>query len=378
VDLKAAVRYLKYNDALMAGNADKIVMDGTSSGGGTTAIVGVTGNSSEYEPYLKAIGAADTTDDIFACVCFCPVFNVDTSDLSYAWQVQGITSTIDNNTAATRAFINGNKLGLFHTARNGFTAGEDGSYALTDEEIKLTDYFASEFPAYMNSVLEKIGLSNLSVNADGKTGTFVDELQKTVSEEYNRYMTENWDAETIKAFINGTGATKQVADMDSADEAFKIDRSAWLSYNESTGEVTVTDIWAFFQYVGLLKSAPAFDGKRESNVYGETVVSNTATGTMFDPWLAKYNGTEVSADVLQQEHLYSVFDFLTDKETPNTSNWYIRYGTIDNGIHAYPMLLAESLKAQGENVDYRMTFERTHSGDYELDELFTWIADVVK
>lgn len=370
VDLKAAVRYLKYNDAAMPGDADKIIMAGTSSGGGTTALVGVTANSAEYEPYLAAIGAADADDSLYACICYCPVFDLGSSDLSYAWQVQDLTATLSNAEAATRSYISGN-LGLFHNARNGYTVNEDGSYTLNEEELALTAYFASEFPAYMNAVLEEIGL-DLSINADGRTGTFVDHMKKVIEDEYDRYLKSGeMTDEEVRMFINGTGTADDHA-------VFSVDRSAWLSYNEETGNYEISSLWDFYDYVGLLKAAPAFDGKRESNVFGEIeYATGTSSDTKFDKWMAAYYGYEIPDEILAQEHLYSVFDFVNDAETVNTANWFIRYGTCDNGIHAYPALLAASLEAQGNNVDFRMAFERTHSGFYELDELFTWLESIV-
>jgi len=72
VDLKAAVRYLRYNDKAMPGNAEKIISNGTSAGGAMSSLLGATGNNSDYEPYLQEIGAADARDDIFAASCYCP------------------------------------------------------------------------------------------------------------------------------------------------------------------------------------------------------------------------------------------------------------------------------------------------------------------
>jgi hypothetical protein len=78
IDLKAAVRYLRYNDANMPGDAEKIISNGTSAGGAMSSLLGVTGNNKDYEPYLKKVGAADARDDIFAASCYCPITNLDT------------------------------------------------------------------------------------------------------------------------------------------------------------------------------------------------------------------------------------------------------------------------------------------------------------
>ncbi len=90
VDLKAAVRYLKFNDQVMPGDANKIISNGTSAGGALSVLLGATGNNPDYEPYLKALGAADATDNIFAVSAYCPITNLDNADKAYEWQFDGI------------------------------------------------------------------------------------------------------------------------------------------------------------------------------------------------------------------------------------------------------------------------------------------------
>ena len=45
VDLKAAIRYLKFNDKKMPGDASKIISNGTSAGGAISTLLGATGNN---------------------------------------------------------------------------------------------------------------------------------------------------------------------------------------------------------------------------------------------------------------------------------------------------------------------------------------------
>ncbi|NTV91291.1 MAG: hypothetical protein HGA22_13180, partial [Clostridiales bacterium] len=74
VDLKAGVRFLKYNDALLAGDSKKIVSIGTSAGGALSSLLGTTGNSPDYDSYLKEIGAVMTEgDDVYGAQCYCPI-----------------------------------------------------------------------------------------------------------------------------------------------------------------------------------------------------------------------------------------------------------------------------------------------------------------
>ena len=90
VDLKAAIRYLKYNDAVMLGDANKIISNGTSAGGAMSTLLGATGNHPDYDPYLKKIGAADSSDDVFAVSAYCPIINLENADMAYEWQLNKI------------------------------------------------------------------------------------------------------------------------------------------------------------------------------------------------------------------------------------------------------------------------------------------------
>jgi hypothetical protein len=63
-------------DTVMPGSAERIVITGTSGGGGLSVAVAASGNSPDYYPYLAEIGAAgidangksSIRDDVFATV----------------------------------------------------------------------------------------------------------------------------------------------------------------------------------------------------------------------------------------------------------------------------------------------------------------------
>jgi hypothetical protein len=109
VDAKAAIRYLRLNDALMPGSAERIVINGTSGGGGLTSAVAASGNSADYLPYLDEIGAAGISgtgataastikDDVFAAVAYCPINNLGNADLGYEYEYNAVRT--DSNTGA--------------------------------------------------------------------------------------------------------------------------------------------------------------------------------------------------------------------------------------------------------------------------------------
>lgn len=98
VDYKAAVRYIRANKSrLPAGNTDRIIACGVSSGGALSALLGASGNAADYEEWLYEIGAADASDEVFAVVSYCPVTNLENADGAYEWvfggENYGTTST---------------------------------------------------------------------------------------------------------------------------------------------------------------------------------------------------------------------------------------------------------------------------------------------
>ena len=87
VDLKAAVRFLRYNynAGTFTGDVDHIFSSGGSAGGALSSLIGASGNSPLYDSYLAEIGAADADDNIFAVGAWSPVVDLDHTDMTYEW-----------------------------------------------------------------------------------------------------------------------------------------------------------------------------------------------------------------------------------------------------------------------------------------------------
>ena len=150
-DLKAAVRYLRYTDDTIPGNAESIFTFGMSGGGAQSALMGATGDSELYEPYLEEIGAVTGySDAVLGSMCWCPITNLDTADEAYEWMM-GVTrgdlteeeqEISDRLTEAYSAYVN----------EAGITA-PDGT-VLTLEESADGIYQSGSYYDYMKSVIE--------------------------------------------------------------------------------------------------------------------------------------------------------------------------------------------------------------------------------
>lgn len=151
-DLKAAIRYIRYNGGLIPGSTDRIFTFGMSGGGAQSALLGATGDSELYTPYLEAIGAiSGVSDAVAGTMAWCPITNLDYASEAYEWNLgvtrSGLSEEMQrlSDAMAERFALYVNELGL--TDENGntlsLTASEEGVYQ------------AGSYAAYLKGVIEQ-------------------------------------------------------------------------------------------------------------------------------------------------------------------------------------------------------------------------------
>ena len=159
-DLKAAVRYLRYTDDTIPGNAESIFTFGMSGGGAQSALMGATGDSELYEPYLEEIGAVTGySDAVLGSMCWCPITNLDTADEAYEWMM-------------------------------GVTRGN-----LTEEEQEISDRLAEAYSAYVNEagITAPDGtVLTLEESADGiyQSGSYYDYMKSVIETSLNNFLAD--------------------------------------------------------------------------------------------------------------------------------------------------------------------------------------------
>jgi hypothetical protein len=368
VDAKAAIRYLRLNDALMPGSASRIVVNGTSGGGGLSSMIGSSGNSSDYLPYLAEIGAAGVTtdgqsalrDDVLAINAYCPITDLGNADLAYEW----LYTVLD-----TRATV----------GRNPNPAG--------------SAELAAKFAAYEKGL-------NLK-NSDGTaltTDTMLAAIKQEVIKSAETYMATGGtipnfgEAMTYTSGMGTTAVTKTYT-------------NDWITIDAASKKVVSVDMTKYLKFVATqatLKAAPAFDQT------GLSVTASSGESNMFGTKAQKYSNfteyswtnNDVHGDGIGQDdtgltgaqfmaqsgnvvpgqvNLINPMNYLgTGSKT--APFWYVRHGTRDRDTaFTVSINLSRKLAADTEvkDLNYRLAWNQPHAGNYDVPEAMAWIAQVL-
>jgi hypothetical protein len=322
VDLKAAVRYLKFNDKSMAGDASKIISNGTSAGGAMSTLLGATGNHPDYEPYLKAIGAANATDDIFAVSAYCPIINLENADMAYEWQF--------------------NKIHIYK--------GRGGEGTLNEATIKVSDELKKAFPQYVNGLNLKDSKSKKLVLNENGEGNFKELIKSYLI------------ASAQKALDSGVDLSKH--------DFLKIENR----------KVSSVDFDTYLLYIERMKTPPAFDAldnkSFENNLFGTATIENQH----FTAFSMQYStATNASMADKQQIKMMNPMNYIGDKAAKTSNHWRVRHGAKDRDTgFAVPVILATTLQNKGFKIDFALPWDKPHSGDYDLEELFNWADQLTR
>lgn len=352
VDLKAAIRYLHYNDDLMPASAKRIFSDGTSAGGAMSALMGSTGDNIDYKPYLIKMGAAEASDAIFASICYCPITDLNHADMAYEW--------------------------LYSTTNSGIRA-------LNDDQKRVSQELASKFAAYINS-LKLLTPTGVILNDNN----YRDYIKSFLIASAQRALQEGVDIpDTIgveiykekRGPIGGDGRAAPSFGPGGMPPRFE----------RRSDFVADIDLDKYLNYVASvtpLKTPPAFDqwgvlvdnSSPENRVFGnEKGQPNNFTEFSLQKRMGN-DGATLTKELTHRVKLMNPMNYIGDnKNNRCVKHWYIRHGARDRDISfVMPINLATKLQNAGMNVNFALPWNRPHSGDYNLDDLFRWIDMVLE
>ncbi len=371
VDAKAAIRYLRLNDTLLPGSAEKIIITGTSGGGGLISTVAASGNSPDYLSYLAEIGAAGVRgsgtsltstvkDNVFAVVAYCPINNLANADLGYEWKYNA--SRNDSNT--------GNLNGVSYSAGPQLTASKE---------------IAEKFPMYLQTLNLKLP-NGQQLTAENMP----DQIKEQIKSEIERQLAKGTPVPNFGENFVSSKATLV---------------NDWLKHDGS--KVTEIDYQKFLNYVAAnqaLKTVVAFDAvgvngntaiSGETNLFGDSQNeynnftqwswdhnSKTADGSGQDDtglsWENYLNSNSSTANLLKDQlKMVNPIAYL-NTTTDTAPYWYIRHGMLDRDTSfAMQMILyyAVTNDPKVKDTNFKLPYLTGHAGNYDVQEAFKWINE---
>ena len=348
VDLQAATAYLHANDSTMPGNANRIITNGTSAGGAVSLLQGATGNNSDFQPYLQALGAATAATNVYAVSAYAPITNLDAADMAYEWSYKGITSfnkVTMGQGELPQANAGGNTAPPQRTMQR---------VNLNADDVAYSNLLSEHFPEYVNNLQLHDSMGRVLKLDKNGNGTFKNYVKAFIIDAANKAQAKGTDLSKHTYFVrdNKTGAIKDIN---------------WEAYN---------------QFVSRSKAPGAFDSRSndsgENNLFGTSATDNnhfTITAALHD--------TTPNQDVYVENAkivtMMNPMNYLGSPAATNARYYRIRYGTADSNTSvAIPLIVGTRAQNLGYNVDMATPFDVDHSGDYDLDELFNWMDNIVK
>jgi hypothetical protein len=312
-DLKAAVRYVRFNSDLIPGDKNEVYTGGMSGGGAQSALMGVTGDSELYVPYLESIGAAMKSkkgkfisDAVTGSMDWCPITNLDFADEAYEWNMGQFAST------GVRA------AGTWSEAMSKDLAAAYPSYfnklGLVDSEGKLLTlessadgiYQSGSYYEYLKSVVEKslehfisdtsfpYTVTKQAFSAAARFGGGINNLPKLDGNTPAPVLSKDGVFGGQKGTSVGGGAGSSQSDI---GVTYKTPESyiaslnkngVWVNYDKSTGKITIASLKDFVTRLkNATKGIGAFDDTSLSQAENAVFGNSTSDSLHFDVMMAQ-------------------------------------------------------------------------------------------
>ena len=405
-DLKAAIRYIRYNDGVIPGDVDRIFSFGMSGGGAQSALLGATGDSEDYEPYLTAIGAVSgVSDAVTGSMCWCPITELDYADEAYEWNLGNTRTdlteqeqTLSNGMAeAFATYIN--ELGLKDSSGNALTLteSEDGVY----QSGTYYEYLKGVVETSLNNFLEDTTFPYTVETKKGPRGGGRDQGGQKPDDKAapqgdkapngdaapdagnsapDFYAMDGVDRNlsTGGVTISGTYETAQdYIDALNAD-------GTWVNYDSATNTATITSIADFTNACKRAsKGIGAFDALDESQAENTLFGYGDGTTSHFDAALAEllkddetYGAAFAEAmektdsegkTVTERGNMYNPLYYLSSyydgyQKSTVANYWRIRTGIAQSDTSLTTEVnLALALKNYGADVDFATIWGEGHT-----------------
>ena len=317
VDLKAAVRYIRHNKGILPGNVDQIFSVGCSAGGAISALLGASGNSPLYEPYLKEIGAADEKDNIFGSACYSPITDLENADGAYEWMY---------GTYPTRS-------------------------GLVDQEISKQ----------LKALYEEY---QLSLSLQGKNG-----FGLITADNYDKYLLTYYLIPSANEYLKGLTEEKRKE---------YLANNKWITWTEKGATFDFAD---YVSHVGRMKGMPAFDDfdkkQPEPGLFGNKTTDSRHFTNFSLQHSTGNKDAEIDNDVKMLVNLMNANYFIRQDNKGCAGYWWLRNGSSDNHTSQTVMVnLATGLENRNKIVNASVFWDGGHCADDDPEGLVQWMLKI--
>lgn len=321
VDYKAGIRYLRYNQDTIPGDTNKIISNGTSAGGALSALLGASGNHPDYEPYLKALGAAESTDDIFASSCYCPITNLEHADMAYEWEFEGL-----NDYIYLRYLPN-------HQV-------EKIPGTMNDEQIQMSKELKQLFQIYVESLTYQDQPLTLDILRD----YICQKMKQSIKKDY--------------------------------DQGVDFSSYKWIKIKDN--QIREIDYEGYIHYRTRMKPTPAFDNVNMKTPENELFGTSKKRYQHFTEYSTKHSHVSGSQANNHLIKMLNPMNYINDSQATTAKYYRIRHGANDRDTSlAISAILAMILQDSGVKVDHFYPWGIVHAGDYDLEDLFAWVDTII-
>lgn len=171
-DLKAAIRYYRFNSSKLPGDTDSIFTFGHSGGGAQSSLAGASGDSAKYFKYLTSIGSAMydkdkkyISDSICGAMCWCPVTSLDQADEAYEWNMGQFASSGTRASSTWTSLLSKDMAKEYASYVNKLKLKDSDGNTLSLKKSDSGVYLSGSYYDYMKGVIET-SLNNFLKDTD--------------------------------------------------------------------------------------------------------------------------------------------------------------------------------------------------------------------
>lgn len=431
-DLKAAVRYLRYNSASLPGSMDRIFVFGHSGGGAQSAVMGASGDSPLYTTYLEHLGAAMTfsdgtaiSDAIAGVMAWCPITSLNVGNAAYEWNMgQFVSSGTRAEGTWTAAYskdlaaafaetVNGlgltdskgTTLKLERSSEGVYLAGSYYDHVVAEITTSLNNFLADTTFPYTPSSRQMAGMEP-GGGGGGPSGQGGTPPSGEAPGGQNPGGGQPPGGETSGSSTTYTTVEEYIAYLNG--------ENPWVTYDSASNTATITGLQGFVtSQKNPSKDVGAFDapdrsatenivmgkgtqGLHFSKLSRDVLAANESTYSSLTGWSGDYAAStwetdfattdEVGGDVVSREQMYEPLYYLLKSQGGQSSsrvapNWRIRSGiTQGDAASTVEINLALALQALGgTTVDFATVWGQGHtmaerSGDGTAN-FISWVKE---